>query len=311
MRIQSALTVEEEVYRGLLCDGQKTLPAKFLYDDVGSALFDAITALPEYGLTRADFRLLNRHATDISRKCPETSAVVELGSGNGSKGRLLLSAFDNPVQYRPIDLSQAALDACVRDLREFQVRPIRAEFIEGITTAAQSRDDGRMLVPFLGSNVGNFERFAIVPFLRDLRHRLRPNDAVLLGADLVKPVDQLILAYDDPAGVTAAFNRNLLCRVNREFGGNFNVRCYHHEARWNPGERRIEMHLRAASDQTVTLNFVNSTFHIRAGETIWTESSHKFEPDELPRAAEQAGFSLAGQWTDEEWPFSEILLRAE
>jgi len=212
--------------------------------------------------------------------------------------------------YRPIDLSRAALEACRRELAEFNVYPIHADFLDGLQIAAKQRS-GRMMVAFLGSNIGNFVRNAIVPFLRDIRARLQSGDTFLLGADLLKPVNDLILAYDDPAGVTAAFNRNLLSRVNREFDGDLDIRRFNHEARWNPDERRMEMHLRATADQTARLRALDLKVNIAAGETIWTESSHKFEVAELIELAGRAGFSFIRSWTDEEWPFAELLYRAE
>lgn len=310
MHLQTAVEFAGEVREGLLTPGQKSLPAKYLYDDVGSALFDAITALPEYGLTRADLRLLTAHARDIAALCPGTLQVAELGSGNGSKARVLLSAFGKGVTYRPIDLSRAALESCRRELAEFDVSPIHADFLEGLEIASRQRR-GRLMVAFLGSNIGNFQRDEIAPFLRSIRDRLLPGDTLLIGADLLKPVADLILAYDDPAGVTAAFNKNLLSRLNREFEGDFDVRRFDHEVRWNPEERRIEMHLRAGSDQTALLRALDLRVKMSEGETIWTESSHKFEVSELTSLARRAGFAFTSCWSDQEWPFAELLYRAE
>jgi dimethylhistidine N-methyltransferase len=310
MHPQLALNFADEVRRGLLSAGQKSLPTTYLYDDVGSALFDAITALPEYGLTRADLRLLKHYAADIARFCSGTSDLVELGSGNGSKARALMEAFPAGVIFRPVDISSTALEWCRRELAAFPVHPVEADFLTGLETAARTRSGGRILAAFLGSNIGNFRREDITPFLRQVHERLLPGDAFLLGADLVKPAADLILAYDDPAGVTAAFNRNLLSHVNRQLDGDFCVRCYDHEARWNENERRVEMHLRVRSDQRVSLRAIDLDFRIRAGETIWTESSHKFETGELTAMANLAGFSNLAVWTDAEWPFAELLFRA-
>ena len=299
-----------EVRDGLTDPVQKTLPTRFLYDDVGSALFDAITALEEYGLTRADVRLIRENAGEIAALCPETEALVELGSGNGSKTRPLLDALTPAPVYRPVDLSGAALDACARELHGFTVQPIRAEFLAGLRKASAMRGNGRLLVAFLGSNIGNFERHAIPAFFRSVRECLEPGDRFLLGADLVKDIDQLILAYDDPAGVTAAFNRNLLARVNRQLGADFRLPRYAHEARWSSAERRIEMHLRARSEQLVRVEALDLTVCLNEGETIWTESSHKFETEELKSLAQPVGFSCIQTWTDSHWPFAEILFRA-
>ncbi|MDZ4798109.1 MAG: L-histidine N(alpha)-methyltransferase [Bryobacteraceae bacterium] len=310
MHTQVVTEFGEQVRLGLTRSGQKTLPTKYLYDDVGSALFDAITALEEYGLTRADLRLLRRHARDIAGLSNGTTQIAELGSGNGSKTRALLEAFPQGVKYRPVDLSRAALEACRKELAAWPVEPVEADFLHGLEHVASTRQSGSMLVLFLGSNIGNFERDAIPGFLHEIRTRLRVGDGMLLGADLLKPVRQLVEAYDDPAGVTAAFNRNLLARVNRQMGANFELRRYGHEARWNESKRRIEMHLCARTEQRVRLEELGLEVLIRAGETIHTESSHKFEIDELRGFSQLAGFSVIETWQDAEWPFAEMLLRA-
>lgn len=306
MHPKLALTLADEVRAGLTNPAGMTLPAKALYDELGSALFDAITLLPEYGLTRADIRLLTKYSGEIAQRSG-ASHIVELGSGSGTKTRILLSAFPSDSIYNPVDVSAAALERCRIELSEFTVEPIHAEFLPGLHEAAERRNGGRLLVAFLGSNIGNFQREAIPGFFSAIRHQLESGDTFLIGADLVKPVEQLIEAYDDPAGVTAAFNRNLLARLNREFGANFDLRHFAHEARWNAAERRIEMHLRAQTDQLVSIAGLDLELRIRAGETIWTESSHKFRIPELTAIAE--GFDLIGSWADSEWPFAELLFR--
>ena len=217
MRVQTELSLAEELQKGLTDPVQKYLPTHYLYDDTGSALFDAITELPEYGLTRADERLLRRHSAEIAELAP-VKRVVDLGSGSGEKARILLSALDEDVIYLPIDVSNSALANCVANLPGFTVTPIEAEFLPGLSIARAACGEEPVLVTFLGSNIGNFERPSILPFLRGIKDRLAVGDFLLLGIDLIKPVDQLIAAYDDSAGVTAAFNRNLLVRLNREFG---------------------------------------------------------------------------------------------
>jgi len=166
-------------------------------------------------------------------------------------------------------------------------------------------------VLFLGSTIGNFDRDAGEEFLREMREILRPGDALLLGTDLEKSVELQLLAYDDPAGVTAAFNLNLLARINRELGGNFDLSCFRHEARWNFSERRIEMHLRSTRQQTVEIPAAGLQIILDEGESIWTESSHKYQADEIPEMAERTGFRCDGQWIDQEWPFAQNLLLAE
>ena len=300
------------VRAGLSKPGQKELHSKYLYDELGSALFDAITFLPEYGLTRADERLLRSYAGEIAAAVDIPIQLIELGSGNGRKTRHLVNAV-RPMQkdliYYAIDVSPEALARCERELSEVaEVRPLMFSYLEGMAEAVSRRQPGdTLLVLFLGSNIGNFERPCAAAFLRDLRRYLQPGDAFLVGADLVKSVDRMLLAYDDPTGVTAAFNLNLLGRVNRELGANFNLRNFSHEARYNEREQRIEMHLRSLTDQTAVIPAAGWTVDVHAGETIWTESSHKYSIGELRQMAEQSGFFVRQQWVDQEWPFVESL----
>ena len=301
--------------RAGLSKSQKELHSKYLYDELGSALFEAITHLPEYGLTRADERLLHVHAPEIAERVAWPAMAIELGSGTGRKTRPILSALGRAgqeVRYYPIDLSSDALERCKHELVDVAtVHPLSHSYLTGLSLAAASRrHEERVLVLFLGSTIGNFERPCAVEFLREVRRRLAPGDALLVGADLVKDTDVMLAAYDDPTGVTAAFNLNVLGRVNRELGGNFDVRQFAHEARWNERERRIEMHLRSRVEQVAVVPGADLTVHLRAGETIWTESSHKFGAAELFSLAERSGFAAIAQWTDAEWPFAESLWMA-
>jgi uncharacterized SAM-dependent methyltransferase len=185
---------------------------------------------------------------------------------------------------------------------------IEGSYIEGLkaVTARRSKDESLLLL-FLGSTIGNFERGPAEDFLREIRVLLRPGDSLLLGTDLVKPISQILPAYDDLTGVTAAFNLNLLARINRELGADFDLRQFRHEARYNEAERRIEMHLRSEIAQTITIRAADFQFTLRPGETIWTESSHKFGLSEVQRLARSAGFICVEQWVDPEWPFAENL----
>lgn len=301
---------EDDVRDGLLKEGQKTLPPVWFYDDVGSALFEAITVLPEYGLSRADCRLLEQHAKAIVNEARSPALIVELGSGVGSKTRHLLGASENVV-YRPIDISAAALRLCdisLEGMDNVTVEPIEADYDEGLTLALQHRhEDRHALLLFLGSTIGNFSRPEALEFLRMLRGHLRPGDRFLLGADLVKDREALLLAYDDPTGVTAAFNKNLLARINRDLAGEFDLRCFEHEARFNEEEGRVEMHLRSTVDQCVKIGALNAKVKFEKGETIWTESSHKFSAAELIEMGERAGWHYSYQWIDEDWGFAETL----
>ena len=291
---------------------QKELHSKYLYDELGSALFEAITHLPEYGVTRADERVLRKHARDIAELIPETATVIELGSGTGRKTRYVLNALkraDRVPRYFPIDVSREALGRCLRELADIaDVRPLEYAYIDGMArAAAHRRAHESLLVLFLGSTIGNFERERAIEFLRDLREWLLPGDALLIGADLVKDRDRMLLAYDDPTGVTAAFNLNVLGRMNRELGADFDLRKFEHQTRWDERERRIEMHLRSRVDQSVFIPEADFRVQFRGGETIWTESSHKFHCHEMFEMATQTGFRVQEQWVDQEWPFVESL----
>jgi L-histidine N-alpha-methyltransferase len=293
--------------RSGLSKTQKELPSKYLYDELGSALFDAITALPEYGLTRADRRLLCGHAHQLPRGF---ASVAEFGSGSGSKTRPVLSAVA-PQTYFPIDVSRSALDHCAAELHGLaEIETIEASYLDGLDAVNRKREERPLLVLFLGSTIGNFEGRCRGDFLDQLRQRLQPGDGVLIGFDLVKPIDVMLDAYDDPTGVTASFNLNLLGRINRELGGDFDLRAFQHRATYDERERRVEMHLRSRVNQSVSV--VAADFHcaFRADETIWTESSHKFEADEIPEIARAAGFECEMQWIDREWPFAESFWRA-
>ena len=302
--------------RADLSKPQKELHSKYLYDELGSALFEAITRLPEYGLTRADERLLGDHAADIVRLARPSAAVVELGSGTGEKTRHILSALHGlrwSVPYIPIDVSQKALARCERDLAGVaDVRPLEHSYLDGLEIAAARRPPHKtFLVLFLGSTIGNFERKRGMDFLRDVRDLLQPGDSLLLAADLVKDRRQMLDAYDDPIGLTAAFNLNLLGRINRDLGGNFDLRNFAHEARWNESERRIEMHLRSRANQSAYIASAGFTVRFQAGETIWTESSHKYRLDDIREMAGEAGFEVRAQWVDQEWPFVDSLWIAQ
>ena len=225
-----------DVRESLTKAGQRELPSKYLYDEVGSALFEAICVLPEYGLTRADARLLEKHAGEIVSRLPSPVQVAELGSGSGKKTRWILEALSRrqKTYYYPIEISPFALAACEKELGHIDMVSIvgyEQPYLEGLRTVAEGRaEEDHLLVLFLGSTIGNFDRDAGETFLREMREILQPGDALLLGTDLEKDVELQMLAYDDPAGVTAAFNLNLLARINRELGADFDLSCFRHEA---------------------------------------------------------------------------------
>ncbi len=305
-----------EVRSGLTKPGQKELPSKYLYDELGSALFEVISLLPEYGLTRADERLLRRHAKEIVSALPGPVVVAELGSGSGKKTRWILEALARRQRtyYCPIEISAKALAMCHRELGDMESISIvgfEREYLDGLLEVAARRDEGEhLLVLFLGSTIGNFDRPAGVKFLREVRRILKPGDALLLGTDLEKPIPQLIPAYDDPLGVTAAFNLNLLARINRELGADFDLLQFEHAAWFNDKARSVEMHLRSRCKQVVTIAEASISVTFAEGESIWTESSHKYSVHEVLQMAMSSGFRCEGQWIDDEWPFAENLLVA-
>ena len=306
-----------DVRAGLTRAGQKELPSKYLYDDVGSALFEVISVLPEYGLTRADERLLQRNASDIVSRLPARVLVAELGSGTGKKTRWILRALcrRQHTSYFPIEISPAALAMCKRELGDMEAISIvgfEREYLDGLLeVAARRRPGDHLLVLFLGSTIGNFDRPAGFQFLRQLRGILQAGDSLLLGTDLEKPTTQLLDAYDDPLGVTAAFNLNLLARANRELDANFALEQFEHCVRFNPEARSIEMHLRSKRNQAVEIPRSALSVDFADGETIWTESCHKYSAAEVGDIAKAVGFRCDTQWVDAEWPFAESLLIAE
>jgi dimethylhistidine N-methyltransferase len=306
-----------DVRAGLTKPGQKELLSKYLYDDVGSALFEVICHLPEYGLTRADERLLRRHASDIVERLATPIAVAELGSGSGKKTRQILEALcrRQRTRYYPIEISPSALAMCERELSDIDCVSIlgfEREYLDGLLEVAAERRPGQhLLVLFLGSTIGNFDRMAGLKFLNQVRRILQPGDSLLLGTDLEKPSSQLLAAYDDELGVTAAFNLNLLARINRELGGDFDLAHFEHVAKINHHTRSVEMHLRSTCCQTVNIPAAELAVEFLDGETIWTESSHKYSSDEIVRMASTAGFRCEVQWIDDQWPFAENLLIAE
>ena len=313
---QIASDFAAEVVVGLNQPGQKELPSKYLYDEVGSALFDVICLLPEYGLSRAGMRLLQRHSHEIVSLLPSPVIVAELGSGSGQKTRLLLEALSRRqrVNYYPIDISGSALSRCRQEIGQIDnvsIVGFERAYLDGLQEVSARRREGeRILVLFLGSTIGNFDRPAGDQFLREVRAILREGDALLLATDLEKPVSQLLLAYDDPAGVTAAFNMNLLARMNRDLGADFDLTQFRHLARYDESERRVEMHLVSKAWQRITIREAGFRFYLREGETIWTESSHKYNPDEVIQMGSRTGFRCVQQWCDAEWPFAQNLFFA-
>jgi L-histidine N-alpha-methyltransferase len=297
----------------------RQLPSRYLYDALGSALFEAICELPWYRITKAERGLLARHGREIFARVDPLSTIVELGPGSGDKLATLIRAGGtrvNRLTLHLIDVSAAALELATRtlaalDVGEIVIVPHQATYEGGLVeTAAAAGTAGRTLTLFLGSNIGNFDPPGADAFLLRVRASLANGDTLLIGADLVKPERDLLLAYDDPLGVTAAFNRNLLVRINRELDADFDVSGFHHRALWNGAESRVEIHLVATRAQQVRIPAASLEVTFEAGETIWTESSYKYRPDDVVRMLERAGFQRVEQWIDEADGFALTLVTA-
>lgn len=289
----------------------KTLSAKYFYDAEGSRLFEEICELPEYYLTRTEIALLTEVAPEIARHIPAGAALVEPGSGASVKTRLLLDAAPHIGAYVPIDISESALTQAVaalsQDYPDLAVVPVAADFTRPLTLPPAVR--ALPLVGFFpGSTIGNFTPGEAVSLLAQVRSMLGPKAAFLVGADLVKPVETLIRAYDDSRGVTAAFNLNLLYRINRDLDADFNPYAFRHRALWNAEESRIEMHLVSLCNQTVSI--AGETVGFAEGETIHTENSYKFTVPMFNGIAERAGWRIEASWISGQQPFAMFLLRS-
>lgn len=292
---------------------RKTLAPRFFYDRLGSALFDAITRLPWYPITRSEKRLLKKRGAEILAAAGDPGEIVELGPGDGGKLALLLKSAPRPRTVHLVDISRAALKSAARRLDRLPgVMALKHEgdYLAALAALPPPAAGAGRLVCFLGSNLGNFDGAAAVEFLRGLRAGMGRGERALVGVDLVKPEEELRLAYDDPPGVTAAFNKNLLARINRELGGEFVLERFAHEARWDAAAARIEMHLVSRVAQAVRIAKPGLTVAFRAGETIWTESSCKYTPARLRTLARAAGFAPAASWTEPRGRFHEALFRA-
>ncbi|MBA3640770.1 MAG: L-histidine N(alpha)-methyltransferase [Acidobacteria bacterium] len=303
--------------RADLSSTPKQLQSKYLYDALGSSLFDAICRLPWYRITRAESALLARHADAIVTSIGKANGtIVELGCGSGEKLVLLaeaLQARGASAHVHLIDISPQAIEHTEQRLTRLHLSVVghQSTYEEGLRQAAAARrGDGRMLVLLLGSNIGNFDTPAAHAFLRRIRAAVSPGDFLLLGADLAKPELDLIDAYDDPLGVTAAFNKNLLVRINNELGGDFDLAAFDHVAVWNAADQRIEMHLVSRVAQRVRIPAAEMTVSFEAGERIWTESSYKYEPEQIVAMGASAGLASRNQWVDTDVGFALTLFAA-
>ena len=296
--------VGAEVYRGLTSLPKRLSPWLF-YDQRGSELFEAITALPEYYLTRTERAIFAEYGDEILAAASGDGklAIIELGAGTAAKTGLLLAAAvrrQGHVSYYPIDISISALEAgrtrIGEEMPEVVVRPIVADYTTDRSEIPTP--GGRRLVLYIGSSIGNFEPAEAAALLRRLRSQLAPGDLLLLGVDHIKDRNTLLPAYNDAAGVTAEFNRNILTRIRRELGAGFRPRLFMHRARWNDRESRIEMHLESLIQQEVSIPALDLTINFRRGETIHTENSYKFTPESVDGLLTRSGFAVERSWTD-------------
>ncbi len=297
---------------------QKHLPPWLFYDPAGSRLFEEITRLPEYYLTARELAILSGHATEMIAAAGGTAglplSVVELGAGSASKTLVLLQALvasQGSVIYLPVDVSEAALKWASKNvhaaLPTVEVQPIRAEIThEGLLDLP---DEGRRLALYIGSSIGNYDPDKAVEVLEWLGSQLQSGDALLLGTDMVKDTAPLLAAYNDKAGVTAAFNKNILARLNRDLGANFALNAFEHRAIWNADASRMEMHLDSKRNQTVRIAALDRSFQFKRGESIHTESSYKFRPGDIEEMLQKGGFALERSWYDADQWFGVHLAR--
>ena len=292
-------TIRDEVLAGLTAE-RKALPPKLFYDQRGAELFEEICELPEYYLTRSELEILRCRAGEIANLAGPECAVVEYGSGAGIKVRLLLDALDNPVAYVPVDISRSQLLQVAGEISaeypDLSVIPVCADYTRRFDLPELPRQERRRLAFFPGSTIGNFHPHEAVEFLKHIRALVGNDGAMVLGVDRAKDKAVLDAAYNDAAGLTAEFNLNMLRRLNRDIRAEFDVDAFEHVAFYNPGESRVEMHLRSRRPQTICVG--GEPIHFDEDETIWTESSYKYSRAALDQLLDASGFRLRQLWTD-------------
>ncbi len=304
----------DEVMNGLMAR-RKTLPCKLFYDDRGSALFEEITRLPEYYLTRIELEILRDRGKEIALAAGSPVSIVELGAGTATKTGTLVRAFARRqmrVKYFPVDISPAALAEAKKRIRDecpgVVIRPVIADFSNGF--GFLQNIPGRKIVLYLGSSIGNFDWHAATAMLRKVRDRLNSGDALLLGTDMVKSPEILVPAYNDAQGVTAEFDKNILVRLNREFDADFDLDSFRHVAEWNPLRSRMEIYLESTRAQAVTLRTTGLIVKFAAGERIHTENSYKYTEQMVETMLCVSGFKLEKTWYDRRRWFGLHLARA-
>lgn len=306
----------EDVRKGL-SSSPKSLSPKYFYDELGSQLFDAICLLPEYYLTRAENEIIERYADEIAGSIEGQKTLLEMGSGSASKTRLIIEALlkrQSELKFIPVDISASALESSSRILLQsfprLSIEAYAAEYFDALSVLSKRPQRGRTLALFLGSNISNFGRNEAPAFLRALRSVLKTGDALLLGADLKKDRRVLEPAYDDALGLTAAFNLNLLARVNRELYGNFDLRAFKHHAFYNDEIGRVEIYIESVRPQVVRIGKLHLEIRFEAGERIHTENSYKYDLAGIAQLANETGYKCARTWLDSGQRFSSNLLLA-
>jgi len=316
VRFDPSAGFAEDVRRGLTAT-PKSLSPKYFYDELGSQLFDAICLTPEYYLTRAENEIIERYADEIAGSIGGDKILLEMGSGSASKTRLIIEALlkqQSNLLFMPVDISESALESSSRILLQsfprLSIEAYAAEYFEALAVLSERQLRRRTLALFLGSNISNFGREEAPKFLRALRRVLKTGDALLLGADLKKDRSVLEPAYDDALGLTAAFNLNLLARVNRELDGNFNLRAFKHHAFYNDEIGRVEIYIESIPAQTVNIGKLNLEVRFDAGERIHTENSYKYDLSGIAQLANDSGYTCTRTWLDSGERFSSNLLLA-
>lgn len=315
LRQNSDADFAEDVRRGLSATSKSLFP-KYLYDQLGSQLFEAICRLDEYYLTRAESEILARYAGEIVESVPGDKTLIEMGSGSASKTREIIEALlarQRELLFIPVDISASALENSSKSLLQsypgLRIEGYAADYFDALA-ALQQIKRGRTLALFLGSNIGNFEQNEAAAFLRAIRTVLSEGDALLLGADLKKDARTLEVAYNDALGVTQAFICNELTRINRELGGNFDLRQFKLRSHYNPEDGRVEVDLVSKSEQKVLIADLNLTINLGQDEPIHVESAHKYDLDQLSELAATSGFERARTWFDQRRYFSSSLFLA-
>ncbi len=307
LKDSSVQQFETDVFYGLTSKPKRLSP-KYFYDEEGSKLFEEICDLPEYYPTRTEHSIIEARTPDIAELAGPEAVLIEFGSGSSTKTRAIIEAFlarFGRLHYIPVDISKTMLTdsahALLRNYENLRVTGVVSDYVTALQLLNDQKIKNRFII-FLGSSIGNFTKNEARDFLRRVRDTMQPNDHFLLGMDMVKSEETLLAAYDDVQGVTAAFNMNLLTRINRELGGSFDLTKFRHKILFNPEESRIEMHLESTVKQEVAIHGISRTINFEQGETIHTENSYKFSKEQIRTMVQASGFELEKTWYDQnEW----------